>query len=812
MFMYSLDTPLLSNNSVNRLENARVVQPLLSVPTGSSLTLHKDEPNEGKTRTLEDSSNNLPVGSTGTMVGTSSKDLSYHHLGEDTTVSSAGTNTIDTLVSTVVDDSSTYILSQDETLKIIRESTTGFVYLITWLARRRQFGCLNRYLLRHVNSRPFDSSCWYRYAISLYGNSQLSDAIKACWHAVQTDTIVPSKLYVDGSTESESSTAMRNHMWLSASLLAARCALVMKDSSTAMNYARAAVRLSLDSQFIRQCSQSMFLVDQRPVAYMLFSLSATQKAHDTFNFEDRKALHQLAMKSMIRSCTLSPSNPNVMFNLACARADLGDIESALEDIRPVLTNANPYHSESWHLLSLLLSSKRNWMESYRAIEQAVKCHDFPGLNLTQSDCMPLGTSNPAANVNNSAIANKNALRTYYKYKLKLTKAKILIKQNRISAPLEIFKELTKALFNERCYKMTKLPKSNKECLLFQPIQKNNAELVQFVNPKGPYHMQRALGEIRLELLLTLSKFYLSPNVSAPKYAFQCMEFALQFFGGNATSTPMHKITECNYLLSTTNDSRIHLQKSPMAAYYDKVLSEIYTQLGDCAQYNDELLTQSMQDSYVETSYLYNNPSSSSSSNYYYNTGSNPTTLDTNLFYDSNGIDSNIASSPRPVIGNPGVSGNADLVASSPTGMGNANAVGQTNTGAGSVGTPINNAAAENAIMEGVSYLNTSSYQKALSLKVALQYYQTSVTYFPQNIRALIGEATVEMKLGNTSDAKSFVDCALRIDASNSRAWFVLAKIQEQSQLYELASNSFLTALELERDEPIEPFHCVPRWY
>ena len=172
------------------------------------------------------------------------------------------------------------------------------------------------------------------------------------------------------------------------------------------------------------------------------------------NFEDRKALHQLGMKSIVRCYILAPFNENIVFNLACTRADLGDIESALDDIRSLLTKLHAYHSESWHLLSLLLSCKRRWMECYRGIEQALRYNDF------------------AMTLNGYNIHQRHtSLRGYYKYKLQITKCKILMKQNRVTAPLEIFRNLAKSLdFNEQFYKNTNLPNSRKIGPLFQPIQ------------------------------------------------------------------------------------------------------------------------------------------------------------------------------------------------------------------------------------------------------------------------------------------------------------------------------------------------------
>ena len=160
------------------------------------------------------------------------------------------------------------------------------------------------------------------------------------------------------------------------------------------------------------------------------------------------------MKSIVRSYILAPFNEKIVFNLACTRADLGDIEASLDDIRSLLTKLHAYHSESWHLLSLLLSCKRRWMECYRAVEQALRYNDF---------AMTLNGYN--------VYQRHTSLRVYYRYKLQITKCKILIKQNRVTAPLEIFRNLAKSLdFNEQFYKIQKLPNSSKVAPLFQPIQ------------------------------------------------------------------------------------------------------------------------------------------------------------------------------------------------------------------------------------------------------------------------------------------------------------------------------------------------------
>lgn len=546
-----------------------------------------------------------------------------------------------------------YILADDETSQIEGENLLSLLFLTILLSVKREFYPLSKCILRSLNEKQIDCSRWYKYALSLYGNNQLNECIRACHHSLQNDTTIELSSYVSGiNSNGITKKILRHHFILSACLLATRSALLLHDTKSALSYGRAGVRLSLDKNYLTACNQGRhyILVDQRSTAYLLFSIACSQSAYNKTlsSFEDRKALHKLAMKSIIRSCILAPRNQTIVFNLALCRADLGDIEGSLDDIRSLLQNLHPYHAESWHLLSLLLSSKRKWMESYRAIDQAIRYCTFIS----------------SSSLNKFNRKNYHSLRIFYKYKLKLTKIKILMKQNRISSPLQIFNELCKSLdFNERFYKMTKLPNSHKLCPLFQPISNKNDELISFVQSKstnnnsnhGNKHTLYSLLLLRLEYILTLTTFYLQENVSANKYAFHCMEFALQFFGSS---------------IDENKDNHI--------------LSDIYYKLGECC----ESLNQ---------------------------------------------------------------------------------------------------------------------------LSLALSHYKTAISYDSSHYKSLIGQSRIYLLNNKLLESKSYLDTALKINAYSSSAWSVLAQIQERQKLFEKASNSYLTCLELQRDQAIESYENVPRW-
>ena len=553
---------------------------------------------------------------------------------------------------------SKYILADDETLRIESENLLSLLFLTILLSVKREFYPLSKCILRSLNEKQIDCSRWYKYALSLYGNNQLNECIRACHHSLQNDTTINVTSYNMNKTDLK---ILRHHFILSACLLATRSALLLHDHKSALSYGRAGVRLSLDKDYLSATSSSnndnkmMILIDQRSIAYLLFSIACSQSAYSKSlsSFEDRKSLHKLAMKSIIRACILSPRNQTIVFNLALCRADLGDIEGSLDDIRSLLQNLHPYHAESWHLLSLLLSSKRKWMESYRAIDQSLRYCTFIS----------------SSSLNKFNRKNYHSLRIFYKYKLKLTKIKILMKQNRISSPLQIFNELCKSLdFNERFYKMTKLPNSHKLCPLFQPISNKNDELISFVqsstnnnnlsgNNAANKHTLYSLLLLRLEYILTLTSFYLMENVSASKYAFHCMEFALQFFGS-----------------STLNDETTKKH----------ILSDIYYKLGECCE----------------------------------------------------------------------------------------------------------------------------SLQQ---LSLALSHYKTAISYDSSHYKSLIGQSRIYLLNNKLLQSKSYLDTALKINAYSSKAWSVLAQIQQQQKLFDKASNSYLTSLELQRDEPIESYENIPRW-
>ena len=127
---------------------------------------------------------------------------------------------------------------------------------------------------------------------------------------------------------------------------------------------------------------------------------------------------------------------------------------------------------------------------------------------------------------------------FYREKLMLTKIKILMAQKRVSWPLQLFSDLLKCLkFDDRYYKMAKLPNSHKLCPLFmaQPANNERKDSDSLVVDDGvarSEYAQHCLMKLRLEFMMTLTTFYLRPNVGAHKFAFHSMEFALQYFGGN----------------------------------------------------------------------------------------------------------------------------------------------------------------------------------------------------------------------------------------------------------------------------------------
>ena len=73
------------------------------------------------------------------------------------------------------------------------------------------------------------------------------------------------------------------------------------------------------------------------------------------------------------------------------------------------------------------------------------------------------------------------------------------------------------------------------------------------------------------------------------------------------------------------------------------------------------------------------------------------------------------------------------------------------------------------------------------------------------------QSRIYLSMNKLYDAKSYLDNALKVNSSSYKAWSILAQIQQQMKQYEKASNSYLTSLELQRDQPIEPFSSVPRW-
>ena len=185
-----------------------------------------------------------------------------------------------------------------------------------------------------MSEKQIDASRWYMFGMSNFGNHNLRDAVRCCWHAIQSDTTIDvSKYYFnmsDGLAAQVQANAkkmqeqgqtkqiannnnnnnnnsvsnkitnkakiayyLKHHFCLSACLLACRCCLIMNDYKQALNYARASVRLSLDNEFLKFCnnyqtlprvSMNLLCVDQRSVAYTLFCVACTQQAYHSLVF------------------------------------------------------------------------------------------------------------------------------------------------------------------------------------------------------------------------------------------------------------------------------------------------------------------------------------------------------------------------------------------------------------------------------------------------------------------------------------------------------------------------------------------------
>ena len=248
------------------------------------------------------------------------------------------------------------------------------------------------------------------------------------------------------------------------------------------------------------------------------------------------------------------------------------------------------------------------------------------------------------------------------------------------------------------------------------VEYRNDELVQFSSAKGVSATSaRALLKVRLEYLLCLSQFYLSSNVNVPKFAYHCMEFALQFFGSKFS----------------TNNNLLFQKGTPFG----------------------------------------------------------------------------VLATPRAGSSNSNNSNNSN---SKSRGVGAGSGANGTNKVENKADTD-GHISFSHSVLADIYCQLGHCCEKLNDLNMGLTHFQTCIAYNHSHCNGLIGLARIEYELDNFYDAKAYVDSAVRVDASNHEGWNVLGKIQEKLGQYEDASNSFLTSLELERDAPIEPFSCIPRW-
>eukprot|EP01084_Bolivina_argentea_P310473 537280_1 len=128
-----------------------------------------------------------------------------------------------------------YILGDDETEQIEGENLMSLLFLTILLSIKREFFPLSKCILRSLNEKQIDCSRWYKYGLSLYGNNELLECIRACHHSLQNDTIC-----IDRNNKNNK--ILRHHFILSACLLAARSSILLEDNKSALSYSGACVR------------------------------------------------------------------------------------------------------------------------------------------------------------------------------------------------------------------------------------------------------------------------------------------------------------------------------------------------------------------------------------------------------------------------------------------------------------------------------------------------------------------------------------------------------------------------------------------
>merc|ERR1712013_81790 len=95
--------------------------------------------------------------------------------------------------------------------------------------------------------------------------------------------------------------------------------------------------------------------------------------------------------------------------------------------------------------------------------------------------------------------------------------------------------------------------------------------------------------------------------------------------------------------------------------------------------------------------------------------------------------------------------------------------------------------------------------------LAMSHFKSAIAYDSAHYEALCGVAELLLSCGELAEAHAILKAALKVNAFAERAWRIAAQIQQRRGEFEIASNSYLTALELQRDAPIEPYSKVPRW-
>lgn len=249
------------------------------------------------------------------------------------------------------------------------------------LSRTSEFSLLSSYYRRELMSDLENSSHWYSLSLSLFASGAYVDAYRAFNECIKRDpTNIPALLmltkicinHLDKAkkavTHSSNALAVIKQQIKQASTSSHKLNGYTRSASTSPTASSSSFSSFSSSSSAPSSSASSSLL---LTCLMSYGVACSFYAYQVSTFGSRKSLQKRALNALLEAHQLCPSHNLISFHLACIYADIREISSSLKIIRSSLS-IDRTNARSWHLLSLLLSSNKKYIEAVKACDTAIQ--------------------------------------------------------------------------------------------------------------------------------------------------------------------------------------------------------------------------------------------------------------------------------------------------------------------------------------------------------------------------------------------------------------------------------------------------------